>query len=172
MSIIAACSLAFAEANDPAWDRYISSQKQVQVKTHHYMKLEAPKLTELFDKSLDLQLSLIDQKSVRFNFLLAHHPEEIERRQGFESFVNFPWTDEDEQVLEQANGEYRSLKEKIAKLTQTVESDPDFPQLKSQLLSLESNVKYREVISRFRFVPQEIESMLSNENESEERITL
>ena len=164
--ILAVFGATAVAAQEPAWEEYISGQKKVQVKTHYHLGLQAGHLKPLLEKSQELQLAMADQKSSRFYYLLGHHPERIDRDHGFSNYVNFGWTETDENSLVEQDGDYRQLKEKIEKLTEEVEKDPQWEALKYNLQALKDDIHYQEVISPFRFVPDRVEEILNRQKAS------
>lgn len=161
-------SLFAKSVEDPAWEHYISQQKKMQSALHHITKLFGPEYEPLLKQSHELELALAEEKTHRFYYLAENEPERITRDQGFAAFVNFLWTDQDQETLAENDQDYRSLERRIDKLSYEVQNDPDYEDLKERLESVKSNVRYKEVWARFRFVDKEVEEILNRRNEKKE----
>lgn len=151
-------------SGDAAWDKYLSSQKKMQVAYHHLIHLHAPQLESTIKKSRELQLAYADQKNIQFYDLLKFEPSRIVRDQGFSPFVNFEWQEADEIRL-QNNSDYRKLLKRIAKMKAELEKDPQYPEIQNRLHGLENEREFIEIQARFRFVSKEVEALL-NQNPS------
>lgn len=159
-----AFSFAGDRVQDPAWDFYSKSQKQIQVAYHHLVRLHLHDLKETVLKSQELQLAQADQQSERFYFLAEHHPEKIIRNQGFNAFVNFPWTPEDEALLAAGSKAYQKRQKQIDKLKAKLDQDSGYKKILDKLTALSSDIEYRKIHSRFRFVPRDVETLLSGQS--------
>lgn len=144
---------------DLAWEKYITSQKKMQVAIHHLIRLNHKDLSKVIDQSQELQLALADEKSVRFYDLLETYPDRILRDSGFDGFVNFPWTEEQTESLKRRSKDYRKLTKRIEKLKK-VYADPDFKRVENHLMQLQTEREYREILARFRFISKEVEELL------------
>lgn len=152
-----------ARVPDAAWDYYAKSQKQIQVAYHHLVRLHLHDLKETVQRSQELQLAEADQRTERFYFLVRHHPEKIVRDQGFNAFVNFPWTDEDEAMLRESSKDFQKRQKQIDKLKLKLEGDPGYAKIHEKLRALSGDIEYRKIHSRFRFVPRDVETLLSGQ---------
>ncbi|HTL47576.1 MAG TPA: hypothetical protein VL688_05880 [Verrucomicrobiae bacterium] len=162
LSLAARAAAAEAPApQDPAWEYYIKSQKKIQVAFHHLVRLHLHDLKDLIQDSLEYQLAVADQKSERFYYLMTHAPERIVRNQGFNAFVNFPWTGEDEAAIAAGSKVFRKRQKALDKLKQKVEGDPNYQTILTQLSSLSRDNDYQHIQARFRYVPQGVESILA-----------
>jgi hypothetical protein len=152
---------AFAEPmHDAAWETYVTAQKKFQNAIHHHLKLMFPELRELLEESQELQLALVDEKSMRFYHLLSETPERIVRDEGFSAFVNFAWDEEDDTRLLAEDKEYAALRRRIEKLRGEVLGDPQFALVEEKLSQFKETATYDEVRARFRFTSQEVEELL------------
>lgn len=149
---------------DPAWDFYAKSQKQIQVAYHHLVRLYLHDLKDTVLKSQELQLAQADQQNERYYFLAEHHPERIIRNQGFNAFVNFPWTQEDEALLLAGNKAFQKRQKQIDKLKAKLDQDPGYTRILDKLRALSGDVEYRKIHTRFRFVPRDVETLLSGQS--------
>ena len=153
---------AFAEtAKDTAWEIYISSQKKLQVALHELVRLHQPELKPVIDKGREWQLGLADLRSRRFYHLLKIEPQRIARTGGFSEFVNFSWSDQDEETLRVSDSDFRKLAERVEKLSREVSADPTFSEVETQLKLLEKDPHYLEILARFRFVSKDVEDALN-----------
>lgn len=148
---------------DPAWDFYAKSQKQIQVAYHHLVRLHLHDLKDTVLKSQELQLAQADQQNERYYFLAGNHPERIIRDQGFNAFVNFPWTPEDEALLLAGNKAFQKRQKQIDKLKTKLDQDPGYKRILDKLRALSGDVEYRKIHTRFRFVPRDVETLLSGQ---------
>lgn len=159
--IAASAAVCFAQpAADLAWEKYISSQKKMQVAFHHLVRLHWPELAKTIKKSQELQLAYADQRSDQFYFLAENVPEKIVRDRGFSAFVHFEWLEKDEEKLSQSSAAYRKRQKQIERLRKELDTDPQYPEIQNRLHSLENDRKFLEIRARFRFVAEEVEELL------------
>jgi hypothetical protein len=97
---------ALEDSAGKAWTAYVQAQRQLQVEVADFLSSQRPDLKEVIVVSRDLQLGLIDRRSLEFRYLLAKHPEHIIRNQGISQFANFHWTDQDAITLRKSNPDY------------------------------------------------------------------
>lgn len=156
-------SSAYADVKDPAWEKYISSQQEIQEAV--YELAESLSIMEgddssLFDLNRDLQFAMIEQKSLRYYHLFQKHPERIVRDYGFASFIQFPWTDGDEEDLRKENKSYRRLSKQIKKEKQKLENDKNYSAMTEKIILLSETREYQKLEQRFFRIPTEVEKIL------------
>ena len=157
--ILASVTFA-ATTKDQAWEKYVTSYKKLQVAFHDLVRLNKPELGKAIDNSLELGLLMMDEKTDRFYYLLEAAPERIIRNAGFRAFINFAWLDEDNEKLLAKSRSYRKLEDRLKSLKEKTEKNSNFPKIQEELTRMESDQRYMEVVSRFRFVSEEVEKLL------------
>ncbi len=161
---LAIASSAWAKVpKDVAWEKYISSYKKLQVAFHDLVRIHQPELTETVNQSLELGLLIMDEKSKQFYYLLEDGQDRIIRNAGFRSFINFPWFEEDTKILRKKDREYRKIQKRIKELKEETEKNPDFPKIQEELRGMETDQRYMDVVARFRFVSEEVEKLLAEQ---------
>lgn len=146
---------------DTAWETYISASKKLHVAFHDLNRTYHPDLTDVIEKSLELELAVLDERSARFYFLLERYPERIVRTNGFSAFIDSPWTGADEAELRETSSKFRKLQKRIGKLQNELAADPLYEESKNTLKRLESDPRYIEIAARHRFLSKEIEEILA-----------
>jgi len=149
-----------APSADPAWETYIQAQKEIQVAFHHLVRLHLHDLRKIIEESRDLELAKADQKSERFYYLMHNAPGRIVRDQGFEPFVNFSWTDEDEEALRRSSKSFRKREKDMLELRKRLEGRPEFQEILQKLSELRNSPDYVRIQARFRFIPRDVAQLL------------
>lgn len=164
--LICMTSVAFAAVKDPAWEKYVSSQQELQEAVYELarslsvMEDEDPKL---FNLNRDLQFALIEQKNLRYYDLFLKHPERIVRDYGFSTFISFPWTENDEKALQKENRNYRRLSKQIKKQKQKLEGDKNYLGLTEKFVLLSETLEYKKLEERFFQIPAQVEKILAQQ---------
>src|SRR5437667_12749390 len=92
-----------ADSLETAWTAYTQAQRQWQQELADFFANRRPDLKDLIQQNRDLQLALIDRRSVEFHYLVSTHPERIVKDQGISRFANFSWTEEDLAALQRTS---------------------------------------------------------------------
>jgi hypothetical protein len=111
----------------------------------------------------DLQISLNDARTLRFYFLLEHDPGRIVRDEGVAAFINFDWSDEDDDQLRALSLEYTALEKRIEELRRQSDGHPDWPQAREKAKSVQGQPDFQEALERLNGVWQEVEEQLQAE---------
>ena len=131
------------------WAAYAQAQRQWQQELADFLSNHRPDLKKLILVSRDLQLALIERRSLEFHYLLATHPERIVRDQDISRFSNFHWTDEDSNTLKRSNPEYAAAAKRIEVLRQHNDGNPQWPALRAANQSLAKETDYQKIYGRF-----------------------
>jgi hypothetical protein len=155
-----------ADVKDPAWEKYVSSQREIQEDV--YELAESQFLIEGEDASLfklnrDFLLAMIEQKSLRYYYLFIKHPERIVRDYGFSTFIQFPWTESDETALGKENKSYRRLSKQIKKKKQKLEGDKNYTAMTEKIILLSDTFEYQQLEKRFFEIPMQVEKILAQQ---------
>ena len=137
------------DAAQKAWAAYTEAQRQCQQELGDFLSSRRPDLKEIILASRDLQLALIERRSLEFNSLLVNHPERVVRDQGISRFSNFDWTDEDAKVLRRSNPDYEAAVRRVEVLRQRSEAHPLGAALRAAHQALAKDAGYQKIYERF-----------------------
>jgi len=151
---------ATAAAKDMAREKAAAAQKRFQQDMYDMMASRWHHLEGLTAMQRDLQLALIEAQTLRFYFLLQHHPEKIVRDQGISDFLNFDWSDEDDEHLRDDNSEYGELQKRIHKLRGRSDGHAQWPEAREKALSLQAEADFQQAMERLKQAFEEVEELL------------
>jgi hypothetical protein len=140
---------------------YTKAQRQWQQDLADFLSNRRPDLKKLIFVSRDLQLAMIERRSLEFSYLLKTHPERIVRDSGISQFSNFDWTDQDGDALRRSNPDYALLEKRVQVLRQRNDGDPQWPALRAAYQSLAKEAEYQQVYGRFQQRVKEAEKLLA-----------
>jgi hypothetical protein len=158
------CRAAPSGADDAAgkaWAAYSQAQGQYQQEMADFLSSRHAELKEVIVLSLDMQLALIERRSLEFRYLLATHPERIVRNQGISQFANFAWTDKDAHALRNSNPAYSAAPKRVETLRQRSQEHPQWPALRAANQSLAKDPEYQAIYQRFDQRVKEAEKLLA-----------
>jgi hypothetical protein len=134
---------------DKAWTAYVQAQRQWQQALADFLSSQRPDLKDVIAASRDLQLALIDRRSLEFHYLLATHPERIVTNQGISQFANFHWNDQDGVALSRSNPDYAAAVKRVELLRQRSDANPQWPALREANRTLANQPDYQKIYARF-----------------------
>lgn len=138
-----------ADAAQKAWTAYTRAQRQFQQEMADFLATRRPDLKDVILVSRDLQLSLIERRSLEFRYLLAMHAERIVKDQGISKFANYDWTDEDAKVLRRSNPDYDAASRRVGALRERNDGHPQLPALRTANQVLAKDADYQKILRRF-----------------------
>jgi hypothetical protein len=143
-----------------AWTAYTQAQRQFQQELADFFVSRRPDLKDLVLVSRDLQLSLIERRSLEFRYLIATHPERIVRDQGISKFSNYDWTDEDAKVLGRSNPDYEAARRRVGALRERSDGHPQWPALRAANQVLAKDADYQKIFGRFEQRVEAVDKLL------------
>jgi hypothetical protein len=135
---------------EKAWTECAQAQRQFQQELADFLASRRPVLRDLILVSRDLQLGLIERRSLEFRYLLAMHPERIVRNQGISKLANFAWSDEDAKVLRRSNPDYEAVAKSVELLQERTDGHRQWPALRVAHQALARNADYQKIYGRFQ----------------------
>lgn len=146
------CVPARSSDTDPlekVWTAYTEAQRQLQSELADFLITRRPDLRESALLNRDLQLALIDRRSLEFRYLLSHHPEAIVKNQGISKFVNFSWTEENQNALLRMNPEYQAVRKRVEELRKRNDAASQSSALREAQQALANDAELKEIYNRF-----------------------
>jgi hypothetical protein len=153
-------SSASSEKAQKAWTAYIQAQRQYQQELADFLVSRRPDLKELILVNRDLQLALIERRSLEFRHLLATHPERIVTNQGISKFSNYDWTDEDGKDLRSTTPDYEAAINHVKALQRRSDGDSHWDALRAANRALAKKVDYQKIYDRFGHRTEAAEKLL------------
>jgi hypothetical protein len=145
---------------DEAREKAAAAQQRFQQDMYDMLASRWGHLEGLAAAQRDLQLAYIEAQSLRFYFLLQHDPAKIVRDQGISPFLNFDWTDENNDQLRADSPEYMELEKRIKKLRGRSDGHAQWPEAREKALSLQSEPDFQDAMERLKEAFEEVEELL------------
>lgn len=140
---------------------YTGAQRHWQQELAQFLTRHQPDLQDLIALNRDLQLAMIERRSLEFQYLLKVHPERIVTDQGIARFANFDWSDQDAEELRRVNPAFAQIEERIKDLRQRNDSHPNWPALREAYQSLAKDPEYQVIYKRFQEQVAQAEKILA-----------
>lgn len=144
-----------------AWHVYTDAQRHWQQELAEFLTRHQPELKDLIALNRDVQLAMIEKRSLEFQYLLKVDPERIVTDQGMSRFTNFDWDNQDAQELRQVNPAFAQVEERIKDLRQRSDSHPQWPVLREAHQSLAKDPEYEVIYDRFQEKVTQAEQILA-----------
>ena len=145
-----------------AWTAYTGAQREWQRDLADFQSSRRLGLKDLILLSRDLQLALIELRTLEFHYLLKTHPERIVRNEGISRFSNFDWENPDRDALRRSNADYALVEKRVQTLRQRSDGNPQWPALRAAHRSLEKTAAWQQIYGRFRQQVKEAEKILAD----------
>ena len=144
-----------------AWNVYTEAQRYWQQELAEFLTRHQPDLKDLIALNRDLQLAMIEKRSLEFQYLLKAHPERIVTDHDMSRFANFDWDDHDAEALREVNPEFAHVEERIKDLREHNDGHPQWPALRAAHQSLAKDPGYQVVHRRFQEQITQAEKILA-----------
>ena len=123
LTITFGCSKAKPET-DPLIKKATDAKIRFQTRMAELLVSEMPQFTEVIETQRDLQIAYAQRRCLRYEYLNNSRPELINREDGYMEWLNFPWTEQDEQTLLTENAQYSELNSRIQSIEDKNKSNP------------------------------------------------
>jgi len=133
-----------------AWAAYTQAERQYQEESADFLAARQTDLKELIFLNRNLQLALIERRSLEFQYLLVEHPERIVTNRRISRFANYDWTDEDAQALRRTNPAYVAAIDHLKDLKERSDRDSRWPALRAASQALAKEPDYQDIDHRFK----------------------
>ena len=144
-----------------AWNIYTDAQRHWQEELAEFLTRHQLDLKDLIALQRDLQLALIEKRSLAFQYLLKVHPERIVTDQGMSQFANFVWDEHDAEALKEVNPEFAHVEERIKDLRQRSDGHPQWPALREAHQFLAKDPEYQVIYNRLQEKVTQAEKILA-----------
>ena len=122
-----------------------------------------PEFAAVASAQRDLQLTYIETRTARFEYLLEHDPSRIVLTDGLSKFTNFEWSDHDTEALIEADPSYAALERKVSALRKKNDEQPDWPEFRKYFRNtLSKSNEYQDLLKEFVSRTKEIEALLQS----------
>ena len=150
VSTIAAGTQEFTEVARMARATYAAAQVEWQRGLAELVIEGRPDFKGVAVVQRDLQLAYIELSTARFEYLLDQEPSRVVLTQGLSAFLNFGWSDEDTEILVEADPRYAALENRVAELKQGNNDHPDWPSFREYFRStVATGTEYRALLNDF-----------------------
>jgi len=136
------------DSPEKAWTAYTQAQRQFQQELADFFTSRCPELKDLIHENRDLQLALIDRRSLEFRYLLSTHPERIVKNEGISRFTNYGWNEEDQNTLRRSSQEYEAALKRVAELRKRSDEDLRWPIFRAAQKALEHDPEFQRIYER------------------------
>jgi hypothetical protein len=131
------------------WTAYVQAQRHRQQELADFLSSQRPDLKAVVTASRDLQLALIDRKSLEIPLPACYTVRANRHNQDISQFANFHWTDQDGTALSRSNPDYVTAVKRVELLLQRSDSNPQWPALREANRSLANQPDYQKIYARF-----------------------
>jgi len=149
-----------SDSLEKVWTAYTQAQRQFHQELADFFTNQRPDLKDIIQLNRDLQLALIDRRSLEFRYLLSAHPERIVKDHGISRFANFNWTEADQNVLRHSSAEYEAALKLVEELRKRIgeASEGPFPPAAQQALA--EDAEFQKIYERFEAREQAVQRLL------------
>jgi hypothetical protein len=155
---VSASSADTDDSSEKVWEAHTEAQRQLQRQLADFLITRRPDLKESVLLNRDLQLALIDRRSLEFRYLLAQHPEQIVKSQGISKFVNFTWTEANTDALLRTSPQYEPLRKRVEQLRN--DAAPQGSALREAQQALANDAELQQIYNRFEQQEQAAQKLL------------
>ena len=149
-----------APSLEKSWTTYAHAQRTLQQELADFFINRRPDLKENFEVNRDLQLALIERRSLEFRYLLSAHPEQIVSDQGVSRFANYRWTEENQNALRHTSPEYEAARKRVEELSKRNEEASRKQSLHEAQQGLAKDAELQKIYQRFEEREQAVQKML------------
>lgn len=148
--------------SDPLRQELSAAQINFHRQIYTIMLSEAPEFIELLEIARDLQIAYIHRSDTRYEYLWHNHPQQIPTDGGHVDWVNFRWTDPDEQALSAASPAYVKLQQRISDLEKLNQGHPMWPPLRAKFKEMQQDPRMKANHKNLRKVLPHIDQELKS----------
>lgn len=131
-------------------DRYLAAQSRWQDNLAALLIKNNPQFTATATAQRDHQHALIALKRARFNYLINHHPERLDRSE-LGRFSNFTWSEADTAAAEASDANYKALEERVAQSRAVNDGQADWDAFREHFRSeIVPSEAFKQELSRFQ----------------------
>ena len=151
---------AAAQEKDPLWEKRAQAQIEFQRQLADLLLTHAPEYKPLIITSRELQIAMIKARQRRYYFLLANKPDQVIRDQGQSRWVNFEWTEEQEEQLLESDQGYAALRATEDALKERNQDHPHWPPLRAVFTQVVKTEEYQRITKSLTETLEEIDALL------------
>ena len=144
LTITSGCSKSKPDT-DPLIKKATDAKIGFQTRMAEYLVSEMPQFTEVIETQRDLQIAYAQRSCFRYEYLNNTHLELINRDDGYIEWLNFPWTDEDEQTLLTENAQYSELNSRIQAIEARNKNNPLPPEARLKFAELAKGERMKQL---------------------------
>lgn len=131
-------------------DRYLAAQTRWQDNLAALLIENKPEFTATANAQRNHQHALIALKRARFNYLITHHPERLDRSE-LGRFTNFTWSEADTAAAEAIDAHYKALEEQVAQSRAVNDGQADWDAFRDHFRSeIAPSEAFKQELSRFQ----------------------
>ncbi|MCZ6834469.1 MAG: hypothetical protein O7G85_01720 [Planctomycetota bacterium] len=148
--------------SDPLRQKVSEAQVQFQEQFCKLLLSEAPRIRELVEINRDLQIAYIHRRDMRYEHFWSHDPERINMTDGHMEWLNWDWTEQDEQALFSDSSVYAQLQDRISELKGRNKEHPMWPEAREEFSRMKEDTRLKAIEERFQKVLEEIDRELQS----------
>ncbi len=152
-----------APEKDVLWETGANAQKTWQVGLAKLLVTKAPQFKELIELQRDLQLTMINMRSMKYYYVLETDPGRITREKGWSAWANFKWSGEDETKLEARDPGYAKLGIRKKTLREKNQGHPSWPGLRKVFGKIKADEEYQTLYKQLMGTLEEVDLSLKEE---------
>ena len=127
---VPALAASFDECLTAIIDTDLQAKRTFQTDLAAFLIQQNADFTSLADQNRDLQIALAESRRANLVFLLATDPGRMVIDQGVSRFMNFDWSEQDDNAQKASDPEYQKLSDRITELKRQNIKHPDWPRVR------------------------------------------
>jgi hypothetical protein len=156
---VSTTNMAHVEA---LWKDYIVAQKRLQFDLARLLSDDRPDLEGVADLQRDQEFAMIELRDMRFQYLLVFDPDRLVYKDGLDEFIDFEWSDADNEALRDSNPDYLKLERWTEMNAKRLSGYPGLVEVDDRLMMLQGDDRYQTMIEHYRTRMDDLESALDS----------
>jgi len=144
------------------WKDYVVAQKRLQFDLARLLSDDRPDLEGVADLQRDQEFAMIELRDMRFQYLLVFDPDRLVYKDGLDEFIDFEWSDADNEALRDSNPDYLKLERWTEMTAKRLSGYPGLVEVDDRLMMLQGDDRYQTMIEHYRTRMDDLESALDS----------
>ena len=144
------------------WKDYAVAQKRLQFDLSRLLSNDWPELQGIAGLQRDQEFAVIELRNMRFQYLLAFDPDRLVYKDGLGEFIDFEWSDADNEALCVSNPDYLKLERWTEMNARRLSEHPNLIAVDERVITLQGDDRYQTMIEHYRARMDDLESALDS----------
>ena len=144
------------------WKDYVVAQKRLQFDLSRLLSNDWPELQGIAGLQRDQEFAVIELRNMRFQYLLVFDPDRLVYKDGLGEFIDFEWSDADNEALCVSNPDYLKLERWTEMNARRLSEHPNLIAVDERVITLQGDDRYQTMIEHYRARMDDLESALDS----------